>query len=240
MTIGDLVVKTNKVLSDNSPVILTALGVSGVVGTSYLAGKASYTSAVRLAAESPHLSKRQRAKIVWKLYIPAGLSGAVTIGCIVASNKVSSTRTAAAYSLLTVSEKVFQEYKEKVVEQLGEKKEQTLRDEVVQDRVHNNPPPTVVVGQGQILCCELYTGRYFLADMETLRRAENEINSKINKHDHASLSDLYYILGLSQTSYSSDIGWESGKLLELQFSTVLSDDNRPCIAFEYNYVRPLH
>ena len=95
------------------------------------------------------------------------------------------------------------------------------------------------VAAGTVLCHESYTGRYFECDMETLRKAENEINSRIVKHDRASLNDLYYILGLGATSYSDNVGWDSARLLELEFSTVLSQDGKPCLAFDYNYTKPV-
>jgi len=94
-------------------------------------------------------------------------------------------------------------------------------------------------GPGNVLCCELHTGRYFISDMESLRRAQNDINAKILKHDYATLDDLYYILGLKTTSTSGNLGWTSGRQLEMSYSTMLTEDNRPCITFEYNYIKPL-
>jgi hypothetical protein len=75
--------------------------------------------------------------------------------------------------------------------------------------------------------------------MEKLRRANNELNSKLLKHDYATLDDFYYMLGLSPTTTSGNIGWQSDKLMDLIFSTTLSDDGRPCITFEYNYTKTL-
>jgi hypothetical protein len=74
--------------------------------------------------------------------------------------------------------------------------------------------------------------------MESLRKAENTINSKLISHDYASLSDLYYLLKIPETAVSDKLGWDSGRLLELDFSTTLTPAGQPCLVFNYNYVKP--
>jgi len=246
MNIPAIISNGQRVISQNSPLILTALGVSGAVTTAYLTGKASWEAGqiIQLeewtggTADSRKERFKERSKLVWKFYIPPAISGIITVGCIVASARVSSNRAAAAYSVLAISEKAFDEYKEKVVEKLGEKKEKAVRDELAQDRITKNPPEGLVVaGSGNVLCCELFTGRYFNCDMETLRKTQNDINAKLMANIYVTLSDFYYIVGLPYTTHSSQIGWESDRQLALEFSTVMSDDNRPCIAFDYNYTK---
>lgn len=83
------------------------------------------------------------------------------------------------------------------------------------------------------------TGRYFVGDMEKLRQAVNEVNAKLLREDYVVIGEFYYILGLQQTSSAGRLGWTSDKLLELEFSTTLTEDNKPCLAFDYNYVKPM-
>lgn len=248
MNVTHLVKSLEKIVRVNSPTILTALGVSGTLTTAYLATKASFKAARVIDSEQERLDRnekshpmdnKEKSRLIWKLYIPTGISGVLTVGCIIAGTRIGMKRTAAAYSLLTVSEKAFSEYKEKVVEQIGAKKEQAVRDQIAQDRINKNPEQgVIVVESGTVMCYEMHTGRYFNCDMETLRRAQNTINAKMISEMDASLSDFYHLVRLPYTSYSSMSGWNSDKMLELQFSTVLSDDGRPCIAFDYNYVIP--
>lgn len=246
MKTTEIVKNVEKLVRDNSTVILTAVGVSGTISTAYLAGKASYRAAIVLEhkqrTDDMAMTPKEKAKHVWRLYIPAALSGVTTVACIVSSNRIGTRKTAAAYSLLTVSEKAFEEYKEKVIETVGVRKEQNVRDTIAQDKVTNNPVANnqVIITQGgNVLCCELFTGRYFRSDMETLRRAENEINARILREMYANLSDFYSIIGLPYTSNSCDIGWNSDRLMKLKFSTVLSEDGNPCIAFDYDHTKPL-
>jgi len=236
-------------LRSNSPSILTALGVSGTLSTAYLAGKASYKAAevIRRAHRTfPAPGERkQRAKenvqLTWTLYIPAAVSGGLTIACIIAANRIGSKRTAALAAAYSLSETALVEYREKVIEKFGERKEQAVRDELAQDKVAGNPPnrEVIISGSSDVLCYELLTGRYFRCDMETLRKAANDINGKILRERYVLLSEFYYLVGLPYTTHSSVLGWDSDRLMELQFSTVLSEDNVPCIAFEYNYTKTL-
>lgn len=242
MTLIKLTRQAEKLLHDNSPAILTAIGVSGTLSTAYLVGKASFEAAEILDREMPCHPRKDRIVHVWKLYIPAAISASLTVGCIIAANRIGSKRAAAAYSVLSVTEKAFAEYKDKVVETIGERKERTVQDSIAQDRVNANPTAgrdIIVAGPGNVLCHELYTGRYFYSDMESLRKAVNELNARLNREMYANLSDFYSIVGLPYTSNSDEIGWDSDKLLELRYTTVLSDDGRPCIAFDYNYTKPM-
>lgn len=240
-----------RILNRNSPVILSGTAITGVVTTAYLASRASVQASSKIerfeSLELTHDRTRREklihdVKLVWTGYIPAVASGGVTIFCIVASTRVTNKRAAAAQAAFVLSERAYAEYRNKVLDEYGESKEQKIRDSIVEDRVRNNPPTSgnvIVAGSGTVLCCELYTGRYFSSDMETLRRAANDINYRLVRHDSASLEDLYDLLGLPPTSTSADIGWNSDKPMELEFTSVLTEDGKPCLAFNYNYTRPL-
>jgi hypothetical protein len=186
------------------------------------------------------MSHKETAEIVWKVYIPPVVSAGVTIACIVGAAKASSRRTAAITAAYSLSERAFTEYREKVVEVLGKNKDQKVRDAIAQDKVTNNPPPAILTtSDGEVLCCELLTGRYFKSDMEALRKAENKINSMALGNGEASLSDLYYLLGLPWTTFSSENGWTAERLLELEFSPIMAPGDKPCLAFDYSYIKPL-
>jgi hypothetical protein len=193
-------------------------------------------------SDDPKERLMERTKVVWTLYIPAAVSATSTIICIVSANRVQASKTLAAQTAFTVSQQLYSEYRDKVVEEFGARKDQSIRDSVAQERILKEPPPSpdiLVSGPGNVLCCELFTGRYFTSDMETLRRAQNDLNSRLLSQDYATLYDFYYMIGLSATSYSEQLGWKSDKLMDLQFSTVLTDDGRPCLSFDYNYTTTL-
>lgn len=245
MTLGDIYGNAVKLVKANSPEILTAMGVAGVITTSYLSARAGFTAAQVLQNTDVPTDRKERmkeqARQTWRLYIPPVASGSMAIVCIIMGSRAQNRRAAAAMTAYSLTEHAFSEYREKVVEQIGKNKEQTIRDDIAQKKVSETKEGAMVVvaGTGQVLCCELYTGRYFRADMEKLRRALNDINAKICRDVYVTLDEFYDLVGLPWTSMSSQMGWDSNKLLELQFSTVLAEGGEPCLAFEYSYVKPL-
>lgn len=237
--------KLLQTLNRNTPTILTAAGVTGTITTAYLAAKAGYKTAKRLEGEPPGWQDKELVKkkllIVAPLYVPPTASAILTVSAIVFSGREHAKRVAAAVSAYTITERAFSEYKEHVIDEIGKHKEQTLRDDIVAKTIEANPHENKIIhiGEGKVLCCELYTKRYFMSDMETLRRAQNDVNEQIINDIYVSLDAFYDTIGLPHTSTSSEIGWDSNRLMELEFSTVLSEDGRPCLAFSYSYIKPL-
>jgi|SRR5580765_366740 Family of unknown function (DUF6353) len=249
MNLGDIgrLLRTNT--KEHFPIILSAAAGIGVLATAYLASAASVEAANVIRnyeeqnppSDDPKERLIERTKLVWKLYIPAGISAASTITCIIGANRVEAKKTIAAQTAFAVSQRVYSDYRDKVIEEYGERKDQSIRDKIADDRVKSSAPSkdVLISGPGNVLCCELFTGRYFSSDMESLRKAQNELNAKLLAHDYATFDDFYYMVGLSRTSSSGQIGWRSNRLMDLQFSTVLTEDGRPCLAFDYNYTEPL-
>lgn len=224
----------------NSPVIFAGISIVGLITTSYLSARGAINATRELDGKT--LERKEELKVWGKHLAPAGISGAVTIGCIIGITRSGSRKTVAAQAALAVTERAYSEYRDKVIEEFGARKDQSIRDKVAEERLKKDPPPPqeiLVTGTGSILCCETFTMRYFVSDMEKLRRAMNDLNARLLRHDYATLDDFYYSVGLDRTSYSGQLGWKSDKLLELEFSTALTPDNRPCITFTYNYTTNL-
>lgn len=247
MAAPDLLINGLKAAKERSPEILTALGASGVLVTTYLTGKASFKACdvIRTAEVYEDFSHEERkaritrrTKLVWKLYIPPAASATVSVACIFGLAKAGSNRTAAAVTAYSLTERAFSEYREKVVEEIGKPKEQAIRDSIAQDRVAQ-ASDVLVLGSGDVLCYEMLTGRYFMCNMEKLKQAKNEINAQINRQLYVTLSAFYDHIDLPYTSQSSAWGWNSDKLMDLEFSTVLSPKGEPCLAFDYNYYKVL-
>lgn len=248
----NLLDKLAGMIKRNQTTLLSSAAISGVATTAYLTGVASFEAVEEirraqymsdLNAKSHMFDTKEKAKLVWKLYIPAAASGLVTIVCIVGVAKVGNRRAMAAQAAFVLTERAYSEYRDKVIEEFGEKKDEGIRAKIADDRIRKNPPPTgdiLITGPGNVLCCELFTGRYFASDMETLRKAQNDLNAQLLRQDQVSLEEWYYIIGLQPTSFSSDMGWTSDKMMELEFTSNLTEDGRPCLAFSYNYHRPLY
>ena len=82
-------------LSKHSPEILIGLGIAGMVTTTVLAVKAT-PKALRLIdmkkeeLEVDNLTPVETVKATWKCYVPAAVSGAVSIACLVGSHYVNA------------------------------------------------------------------------------------------------------------------------------------------------------
>lgn len=248
MHISVLFKRFEKVLSDNSPAILTGIGVTGTITTAYLAAKASvkaYRSLyeVQEGAETDY-TPREIVERTWQYFVPPITTGAITCGCIIMANRVGTRRAAAMATAYSLSDKAFEEYKEKVQERLGKKDEKAIRDEIAQDQVNRNSkrPVQDPLDTGKSLFYEGYTGRYLYSNVETLKAAQNKVNHQINSHSYASLTDFYNAAGIPPNSISDDLGWNSNKLMELDFSATEyeTEDGRTeaCMVFNYQ-VEPI-
>lgn len=231
-------------VNENSTTLLTGAAVVGTVGTAVLTGRATFKAAEIIEKKKKEtnseleefgfqgqFTKVELAKLVWPQYIPPVALGAATITSIVLAHRISSKKIAALAVASTISERALQEYKTKVVEKLGERKEADIRDEIAQDHVTNKPASNqvIIAGSGDVLCFEPLTGRYFNSTIETIKRAENKVNYEIIHFDSCSLSYFFEEIGLAPTDYSDMVGWNVGNRIEVKFSTTMSEDNRPCL-----------
>lgn len=258
--IGILLKRAGKVAADNSPAILTAIGVTGTLSTAYLAAKAGFNSRDKLreaeeAKREEHftdisseetgepteqeftgLTFQEKVEVVWKDYIPAVASAAVTVAAIIYAARINDRRTAAIASAYSTLEKGYSEYRAKATEKLGKKKEQEVRDEIAQDRLNANPvnrATLIVTGKGDTWCYDMWMDRYFMSDMESIRKAVNDFNQKVIAETYQSLSDFYELIRLPTTRASDVVGWNTDQLLEVDFSGTLREDGTPCIAISF-------
>ena len=230
--------------ADNSPAILTGIGVTGTVATAILTGKASIKAARLIDSEYQNnrstprfeLNKRDKVRMTWKLYIPAAGCCVLTVASIITANQIGTRRAAAMAAAYGLSERAFERYKDQVKEKFGEAKERDVRDDLAQKQVRENPPQentVLVTASGDVLCLELFTGRYFRSDIESIKKAQNDLNYRLLNHGYASLSEFYDIIGLQHTQVSDDLGWSSDKMMELTFSGALTPDDKPCMVIDY-------
>lgn len=234
-------------VNENSTTILTSIGVAGVGATAYLTGRATFKAARIIDEEKEQierqedggyqgdLSRSSKIKLVWRHYILPSVVGVGTVIAVILAHKISAKRIAALTLAAGVSERTLKEYKEKVLEKFGERKATDVRDEIAQDRVTNNPAnrEVIAVGSGEVLCYDMYTGRYFSSTVEDIKRAENKINYELIHFGSASLSEFFDEIGLPATSYSDLHGWNVNNQIEVVFTTTMTPDGRPCIAIDF-------
>lgn len=229
-----------KTIAKYSPEILTGIGITGMLTSTILAVKAT-PKAIRIiqnAEKEKELDTKEKIKLCWKLYIPAAITGLSGAGCVIGASSVNFKRNAALATAYSISEAAVKEYKEKVVETLGEKKEQVIHDKIAKDKVNEMPASqneVIVTGSGTTLCLDAVSGRYFMSDMQTIKKTINELNREMMLDDFVSLNEFYDGIGLSHTELGSDLGWNvDGGLIDVRFSSQITDDDRPCLVLNFS------
>lgn len=232
-----------KFASKRSPEILTGIGIAGMITTTILAVRAT-PKALELIEEQKEeesvdeLSSFKVVKVAWKPYIPAMVTCVASTACLIGASSVNTKRNAALATAYKLSETALSEYRDKVVETIGEKKERIVRDKVAEERVKKNPVSkneVIVTGNGKTLCFDPISGRYFMCSIETIKKAENTLNKQM-LHDisgYVSLNEFYDELGLDHTSVGNDLGWNTNQLIDIDFSSQLNDNGEPSVVLDY-------
>ena len=232
-----------KFASKRSPEILTGIGIAGMITTTILAVRAT-PKALELIEEKKEeesideLSSFEVVKVAWKPYIPAMVTCIASTACLIGASSVNTKRNAALATAYKLSETALSEYRDKVVETIGEKKERIVRDKVAEERVKKNPVSkneVIVTGDGKTLCFDPISGRYFMCSIETIKKAENTLNKQM-LHDisgYVSLNEFYDELGLDHTSVGNDLGWNTNQLIDIDFSSQLNDNGEPSVVLDY-------
>lgn len=234
--IGDSVVK-------HSPEILTGIGIAGMFGAGMLAVKET-PKALRLLEEKKKVEQKEElttnevVKTTWKCYAPAVATGVLGAACVIGAGSVSARRSAALATAYKISETALAEYREKVIETIGEKKEEAIRDLVAKEKVDKNPVSkneVIVTEKGNTLCYDSISGRYFKSDKDKIDKAVNTVNKRMLHNTYISLNEFYDELGLPHNKLGDDLGWnvDRDSLLEIYFTSHVADDGTPCLVMEY-------
>lgn len=245
-----------KAARKHSPEILTGIGIAGMLSTTVLAVRAT-PKALMLIEEKkrekkfavikdggdPELTRFEVVKVAWKPYIPAAVTGVASIVCLVGASSVNARRNAALAAAYALSETTLADYKEKVVETIGEKKAQEVKDAIAKDKIENDPvsrKEIVITDKGETLCYDALSGRYFKSDIEYIRRAVNNLNERLLFDTHISLNEYYDEIGLEEIfPMGENLGWTvdpdsaNKGLIELDFSSQLAEGT-PCLVVGFS------
>lgn len=234
------------VVSQHSPEILTGIGIAGMITTTVLAVRATPKALTLIDDKKAeldldprdNLTPMETVKATWKCYIPAAVTCATSVACLVGASSVNSKRNAALATAYNLTTAAFNEFKEATREVVGEKKEQLIHHKVAEERIKKEPvsqSAIIVSGNGNTRCFDTITKRRFTSDIEAIKRIVNELNRRmVNGEDYISLNDFYYELGLDGSSIGDELGWNvADGLIELEFSAQLDSDGTPCIVIDY-------
>lgn len=247
----------------HSPEILTGIGIAGMATTTVMAVRATPKALILIEDEKRRINAEIREEaerngdevtqqvmkldvmdtvlVTWKLYLPAAITGVMSIACLVGASSINIKRNTTLATAYALSETALKEYQSKVIETIGEKKEQTIRDEVAKEKVKKDPVENhevIITAKGETLCYDAVSGRYFKSDIEKIRRCVNDLNREMCSDMYISLNEFYDEIGLPHILVGDDLGWNiDNGYIEPRFSSQLATDGTPCLVLDY-YVAP--
>lgn len=241
-----LVKDVKMAVTKHSPEILTGIGIAGMIVTIVMAVKATPKALELIENKKEELDIHpddklrpiDTVKATWKCYVPAAVTGVTSVACLIGASSVNIRRNAALATAYNLSATALSEYKEKVLETVGEKKEQAIRNKVAEEQINKEPvnqSAIIVSGNGNTRCFDTITKQRFTSDIEAIKRVVNELNRRmVNGEDYISLNDFYSEIGMQPVSIGEDLGWNVTRgLIEVNFSAQLDTDGVPCIVLDY-------
>ena len=226
----------------NSPEILVGVGLAGFTFAIVDAIKVTplaidLIEQKKEELEVDELPVTEKVKATWKVYIPVVISAGISTACIIGGHKVSAKRNAVLATAYALSETTLKEYRQKVVDTIGEKKEKIIRDDVAKDHMEAHPltqQPIIITQKGDTLCFDSWSGRYFKSDIDQIKKIVNELNEELIKTSYVSLNELYFKLGLQCTEMGNELGWSMSEgLIDISYSYHGAEDGTPCLVLEY-------
>lgn len=241
-----LMVGARTAIVKHSPEILMGFGIAGWAVGTVLAVKAT-PKAVRCIEDATYekeddLTPMEVVKAAWKCYIPAAVTCMVATGCLIGSCSTSVRRHAALATAYKLSETALDEYREQVVETVGEKKEKAIQDKVNEKQIEKAPVDQhhiINTGRGTTLFLDPLSQRYFYSDLEFVRRAENNLNKEIlhSMYGTVNVNEFYDEIGLERTDTGDMMGWNTDSMLDLNITPGATPWGEPCFVIGH-YHRP--
>lgn len=233
-----------RLIKTNMPAILTASACVGTIATAILTAKSTTLAIERIAdycednLRSPEdLTWREKFAVSYRVYIPPAIAGVATLVSIVAANRIQYARGAAFALAYSGSEAAFRRYREAVADVVKPKDLEKVKARVVEKSVSEagtpHPGTVLVASSGEVLCYDVFSGRYFRSDIETIRRVENNINSQLNLECYASLNEFYNGLGIPPIAAGELVGWSDPNSLSVEFGSQLTEKGEPVLTIDF-------
>ena len=213
--------------------ILTGLAVAGVGATAVESARA-HVEAQEIRYQRGETRREDLVNLVkarWKCYIRPVACGAFTIGCIIAANRISASRLAAASLALGAAKTELGDIR-KAVESLPEETRKEVQEKIQERRTERIVRESPVVQDRpnvEILWYESFTGRYFRATRTFVENAVNECNHEITHGDSVSLNEFLGKMALTPTDAGELLGWGIlGPLIEIDVTAGFDHEGKPC------------
>jgi hypothetical protein len=239
----------------HSPEILMVSGVVGIVASTVMACKATLKAEDVIDEARGKLEKIQYAKenidtedyseqdykkdlvITYvqagmgfvKLYGPAILVGAASIGCILGAHGIMKKRNLALIAAYKAVEKSFTDYRKRIVEEFGADKDRLLKNGITQSKVsvievdeNGKTKKTQKVVENVDPNGLSQYARFFDEasinwsktpeyNLTFLKCQQSYANDLLRSRGHIFLNEVYDLLGIPRSQAGAIVGWVNGK-----------------------------
>lgn len=218
--------KFTRGLQKTSPIILTALGIAGVIGTSVLAVRATPKALKLIKAKKDELEEEtltpvELVQTTWKCYIPSALVGIGTITCIVGIGVMDKRNQAALTSAYAMLNESYKQYRQAAKRVYGEDADNKIHAEMAKDAlVADNCWGYQVYNMDmdpdseRLLFYDLTTRKYFTTTMAAVLNAQYHVNRNISIRGDCSLNEYLSFLGVDGVENGDEMGWNITTMAE--------------------------
>ena len=245
----------------NAPSLLTGAGFTGVFVTAYMAYKAGPRAEDIILYHKANVDSGydkkdetiEMAKELAPVVLPPIGMAIATGACVLGANSIASKRLAVLSAAYSISETALKDYQNKVAEMVDPKKMTKIKEGLAKDKLDKNPikqnTEILMTGDGDVLCMDCYSGRYFRSNAQKIGQAVNELSADVQTDMYVSLNDFYNKLNIPAVPMGDDFGWNVDDLirgqLSIEISAHLTPDKQPCLVVNYdifprNDFRSLH
>ena len=173
------------------------------------------------------LTAGEKFKETWKVYIPPVGMTLFGLGCFWGAHGLDLKRQAVLAGALATAQGTLEEYQRKVIELMGQKKHNDVREAISDDRLKQvNVPqetPAGLPGTGMTDIWFALDGHTFPSTYVKVKNVENEFNHEMmfGNEMYKSRAELYWKLDpsgqwLRPKGDDFDVGWHMERLLVLR------------------------
>lgn len=236
----------------HSPEILAGIGVVGVVASTVLACKATMKindvledakdqlDKVKEVANDPKFADKyneedakkdttiiyvQKGVEIVKIYLPAITVGAVSLGCLLASNNILRKRNAALGAAYATLDKSYKTYRNRVAERFGDEVEKEIRYGIKAEKIEKTVTDedgneVTVEEEVKVMDPNLYSdyarffdeaSPYWQKDPEYnlmfLKAQQRYANDLLKSRGRLFLNEVYEMLGIDKSKAGQIVGW---------------------------------
>lgn len=158
--------------------------------------------------EKKEVIKRETIEIA-PLYLPMAITGVASVSCLIASYNIHANRLAAMTTLYSVTARQLASYRNRIREELGNKKADILEAKADGDvmREHEIDADPTLRQDGDMLCYDWLSGRYFYASPARIDAVENILNKRLIQEMFISVNEMYDEFDISRIGIGDELGW---------------------------------